>query len=143
MKDLASARRLAETMVRIGKLANRQTMAVISDMSQPLGEAIGNSLEIVEAIETLQGNGPEDLVEMCYVLGSQMVVLAKAETLDEARALLEEALTSGRALAKFKEMIENQGGDSSVVDQPEKLLTATYQFDLPAKETGVVQKSLP
>ena len=141
MKDLASARRLAETMVRIGKLANRQTMAVISDMSQPLGEAIGNSLEIVEAIETLQGNGPEDLVEMCYVLGSQMVVLAKkAETLDEARALLEEALTSGRALAKFKEMIENQGGDSSVVDQPEKLLTATYQFDLPAKETGVVQK---
>ena len=67
----------------------------------------------------------------------------KAETLDEARALLEEALTSGRALAKFKEMIENQGGDSSVVDQPEKLLTATYQFDLPAKETGVVQKSLP
>ena len=76
MKDPASARRLAETMVRIGKLANRQTMAVISDMSQPLG-AIGNSLEIVEAIETLQGNGPEDLVEMCYVLGSQMVVLAK------------------------------------------------------------------
>ena len=71
MKDLASARRLAETMVRIGKLANRQTMAVIS------GQAIGNSLEIVEAIETLQGNGPEDLVEMCYVLGSQMVVLAK------------------------------------------------------------------
>ncbi|MCB6949760.1 pyrimidine-nucleoside phosphorylase, partial [Roseburia faecis] len=70
-------RRLAETMVRIGKLANRQTMAVISDMSQPLGEAIGNSLEIVEAIETLQGNGPEDLVEMCNVLGSQMVVLAK------------------------------------------------------------------
>ena len=64
-------------MVRIGKPANRQTMAVISDMSQPLGEAIGNSLEIVEAIETLQGNGPEDLVEMCYVLGSQMVVLAK------------------------------------------------------------------
>ena len=63
-------------MVRIGKLANRQTMAVISDMSQPLGEAIGNSLEIVEAIETLR-NGPEDLVEMCYVLGSQMVVLAK------------------------------------------------------------------
>ena len=127
--------------VTTGKLANRQTMAVISDMSQPLGEAIGNSLEIVEAIETLQGNGPEDLVEMCYVLGSQMVVLAKkAETLDEARALLEEALTSGRALAKFKEMIENQGGDSSVVDQPEKLLTATYQFDLPAKETGVVQK---
>ncbi|MGC2996811.1 pyrimidine-nucleoside phosphorylase, partial [Enterococcus faecalis] len=76
-------RRLAETMVRIGNLANRQTMAVISDMTQPLGEAIGNSLEIVEAIETLQGKGPEDLVEMCYVFASQLVVLAKkAETLD-------------------------------------------------------------
>lgn len=71
MKSLEDAKRLAHTMVRIGALADRQTMAVISDMSQPLGEAIGNSLEVVEAIETLKGNGPEDLVEMCYVLGSQ------------------------------------------------------------------------
>lgn len=77
MKNLEDAKRLAQTMVRIGKLANRQTMAVISDMSQPLGEAIGNSLEVVEAIETLQGKGPKDLEEMCYALGSQMVVLAK------------------------------------------------------------------
>ena len=77
MKNIEDAKRLASTMVQIGKLANRQTMAVISDMSQPLGEAIGNSLEVVEAIETLQGKGPKDLEEMCYVLGSQMVVLAK------------------------------------------------------------------
>ncbi|MBL1230297.1 pyrimidine-nucleoside phosphorylase [Enterococcus sp. BWB1-3] len=141
MKNLDEARRLAETMVRIGKLANRNTMAVISDMSQPLGEAIGNSLEIVEAIETLQGNGPEDLVEMCYALGSQMVVLAeKAATLEEARGLLEEALKSGAALAKFKEMIRNQGGDETIVDNPECLLTAKYQIDLPAKKTGVVQR---
>ncbi|MBP2097829.1 pyrimidine-nucleoside phosphorylase [Enterococcus rivorum] len=141
MKSIDDARRLAETMVRIGKLANRQTMAVISDMSQPLGEAIGNSLEIVEAIETLQGNGPEDLLEMCYVLGSQMVVLAKkADTLEAARKLLEEALESGEALDKFREMIANQGGDDSIVDHPDQLLTAKYQFDLPAKETGVIQK---
>lgn len=141
MKSIEDARRLAETMVRIGKLANRQTMAVISDMSQPLGEAIGNSLEIVEAIETLQGNGPEDLLEMCYVLGSQMVVLAKkARTLEDARELLKEALESGKALDKFREMIANQGGDTSIVDQPEQLLTAKYQIELPAKETGVVQK---
>lgn len=141
MKNIEEARRLAETMVRIGKLANRNTMAVISDMSQPLGEAIGNSLEIVEAIETLQGNGPEDLVEMCYALGSQMVVLAeKAATLEEARGMLEEALASGKALAKFREMIRNQGGDDTIVDDPARLLTAKYQIELPAKSTGVVQK---
>ncbi|MHC5228218.1 pyrimidine-nucleoside phosphorylase [Enterococcus sp. LJL99] len=141
MKSIEEAKRLAETMVRIGQLADRQTMAVISDMSQPLGEAIGNSLEVVEAIETLQGNGPEDLVEMCYVLGSQMVVLAKkAATLEEARELLEEALVSGKALAKFREMIRNQGGDDTIVDEPHRLLTAKYEIELPAKETGVVQK---
>jgi len=141
MKNLANARRLAQTMVRIGKLANRRTMAIISDMSQPLGAAVGNSLEVIEAIETLQGKGPRDLLEMCYVLGSQMVVLAnKAETLDQARAMLEQALQSGKALAKFREMIINQKGDATVIEHPEKLLTAPYQFDLPAKTSGIVQK---
>lgn len=141
MKKIADAKRLAETMVRIGKLAGRQTMAVISDMSEPLGEAIGNSLEVVEAIDTLNGRGPADLTEMCYVLGSQMVVLAKkADSLTEARAMLEEALHSGKALEKFRELITNQGGDASVVDQPEKILTARYQFELPAKTTGFVTK---
>ncbi|WP_159722389.1 pyrimidine-nucleoside phosphorylase [Enterococcus sp. CSURQ0835] len=141
MKKIADAKRLAETMVRIGKLAGRQTMAVISDMSEPLGEAIGNSLEVVEAIDTLNGRGPADLTEMCYVLGSQMVVLAKkADSLTEARAMLEEALHSGKALEKFRELIANQGGDVSVVDQPEKILTARYQFELPAKATGFVTK---
>lgn len=141
MKNIEDAKRLAKTMVRIGRLANRQTMAVISDMSQPLGEAIGNSLEVVEAIETLQGKGPADLLEMCYALGSQMVVLAnKAKTVEQARAMLEEALTSGKALAKFREMIQNQGGDDSVIDHPEKILTAKYVFDLPAKQSGVITK---
>lgn len=140
MKNIEDATRLAETMVRIGKLAGRQTMAVISDMSQPLGEAIGNSIEIEEAINTLKGQGPKDLEEMVFVLGSQMVVLAKkAETLEEARQLLEEALHSGKALAKFKEMIENQGGDPSVVDQPEKMGTAKYVTVLPAKESGYIR----
>ncbi|WP_430612661.1 pyrimidine-nucleoside phosphorylase [Enterococcus sp. DIV0876] len=141
MKNIDDAKRLAKTMVRIGKLAHRQTMAVISDMSQPLGEAIGNSLEVVEAIETLQGNGPEDLTEMCYVLGSQMVVLAKkADSIEEARQMLSEALRSGKALSKFREMITNQGGDASVVDEPSKLLTAQYEIELPAKKSGVVTK---
>ena len=141
MKNIEDARRLAKTMTSIGKLANRETVAVISDMSEPLGEAIGNSLEVVEAIETLQGNGPEDLVEMCYALGSQMVVLAgKAKTIDEARTLLQEALESGKALAKFKEMIQNQGGDPTIVEQPERILTSRYTMELPAKQSGVVSK---
>lgn len=141
MKNIEDARRLAKTMTSIGKLANRETVAVISDMSEPLGEAIGNSLEVVEAIETLQGNGPEDLVEMCFALGSQMVVLAgKAKTTDEARTLLQEALESGKALAKFKEMIQNQGGDPAIVEHPERILTARYTMELPAKQSGVVSK---
>ncbi|NJE64685.1 pyrimidine-nucleoside phosphorylase [Enterococcus durans] len=141
MKNIEDARRLAKTMTSIGKLANRQTVAVISDMSEPLGEAIGNSLEVVEAIDTLKGNGPEDLVEMCYALGSQMMVLAKqVATIDEARVQLKEALESGKALLKFKEMIQNQGGDPNVVDQPERLLTAKYVSELPAKESGIVSK---
>ena len=141
MKNIEDARRLAKTMTSIGKLANRETVAVISDMSEPLGEAIGNSLEVVEAIETLQGNGPEDLVEMCYALGSQMVVLAgKAKTTDEARMLLQETLESGKALAKFKEMIQNQGGDPAIVEHPERILTARYTMELPAKQSGVVSK---
>ncbi|MGY3766753.1 pyrimidine-nucleoside phosphorylase [Vagococcus vulneris] len=141
MKNLADAERLAHTMVRIGKLANRQTMAIISDMSQPLGNAIGNANEIKEAIDALNGNGPVDLMEMVYVLGSQMVVLAKkADTLDAARQMLEESINSGKALDKFKEMIRNQGGDDSVVDHPEKLPQPQYIIELPAKETGVVSK---
>ena len=141
MKNEKDAERLARTMVQIGKLANRQTMAIISDMSQPLGLAIGNSLEIKEAIDALNGQGPDDLMEMVYVLGSQMVVLAKkAETLEEARKMLEEAIQSGAAIEKFKVMVRNQGGDASVIDHPEKLPQAKYVIDLPAKKSGVVSE---
>lgn len=141
MKNLEDARRLSHTMVRIGELAERKTMAVISDMSQPLGEAIGNSLEVIEAIETLQGQGPDDLLEMCYVLGSQMVVLGKkAETLEEARALLEEAIASGAAFETFKKMVKNQGGDETICTHPGRLLTAQFELELPAQTSGVVAK---
>ena len=141
MKSIEDAERLAHTMVRIGKLANRQTMAIISDMSQPLGNAIGNANEIVEAIDALKGEGPKDLMEMVYTLGSQMVVLAKkAETLEEARTMLETNIKNGKATEKFKEMIRNQGGDDSIVDHPEKLPQAKYSFEVPAKESGVVSK---
>lgn len=141
MKNIEDARRLAYTMVRIGNLAGRKTMAIISDMNQPLGDAIGNSLEIVEAINTLKGHGPADLLEMTYALGSQMVVLAgKAATLAAARTMLEDAIASGKAFEKFKEMVKNQGGDVSYIEHPEKLLTAKYTFELPAKETGIIHE---
>jgi len=139
MKTPEDSEKLAKAMVRIGNNVGRQTMAVISDMSQPLGLAIGNSLEVKEAIDTLKGEGPEDLNELVLTLGSQMVVLAKkAETLDEAREKLIEVMKNGKALEKFKEFLENQGGDGSIVDQPEKLPQAPYKIEVPAKESGVV-----
>ncbi|CUB15831.1 Pyrimidine-nucleoside phosphorylase [Bacillus safensis] len=139
MKTPEDSEKLAKAMVRIGNNVGRQTMAVISDMSQPLGLAIGNSLEVKEAIDTLRGEGPEDLNELVLTLGSQMVVLAKkADTLDEAREKLIEVMKNGKALEKFKEFLENQGGDSSIVDQPEKLPQAPYKIEVPAKESGVI-----
>ncbi|PFN83904.1 pyrimidine-nucleoside phosphorylase [Bacillus thuringiensis] len=139
MKTEENAKELAHAMVRIGNNVGRQTMAVISDMSQPLGFAIGNALEVKEAIDTLKGEGPEDLTELVLVLGSQMVVLAKkANTLEEAREMLIEVMKNGKATAKFKEFLSNQGGDSSIVDNPEKMPQAKYVIDVPAKTSGVI-----
>lgn len=141
MKTDEDAVNLAKAMVRIGNNVGRQTMAVISDMSQPLGFAIGNALEVQEAIDTLRGEGPEDLNELVLTLGSQMVVLAKkGETLEEARTKLQEVMKNGKALEKFKEFLSNQGGDASVVDDPSKLPQAAYKIDVPAKEAGVVSE---
>lgn len=139
MKTEEDSERLAHAMVKIGNNVGRKTMAIISDMSQPLGFAIGNALEVKEAIDTLRGEGPEDLTELVLTLGSQMVVLGKkAKTLEEARIKLCEAIKSGRALEKFKEFLKNQGGDPSVVDNPEKLPQAKYKIDVPAKISGYV-----
>src|SRR5699024_6227658 len=113
MKELDDARDLARAMVSIGNRVGRQTTAIISDMSQPLGNAVGNALEVKEAIETLQGRGPEDLTELCLELGSHMMVLAnKADTLDSAREHLTENLNNGKAIEQFKLFLESQGGDS-------------------------------
>lgn len=139
MKTEEDAKELAHAMVRIGNNVGRQTMAVISDMSQPLGFAIGNALEVKEAIDTLKGEGPEDLTELVLVLGSQMVVLAKkANTLEEAREMLIEVMKNGKATENFKEFLSNQGGDSSIVDNPEKMPQAKYVIDVPAKTSGVI-----
>jgi pyrimidine-nucleoside phosphorylase len=141
MKTLDDSRELARAMVRIGNNVGRQTMAIISDMSQPLGFAIGNALEVKEAIDTLKGEGPEDLTELCLTLGSHMVYLAKkANSLEEARQLLENAIKDGSALETFKLFLASQGGDASVVDQPDKLPQAKYIFELEAKEDGYVKE---
>lgn len=139
MKTLEDAEALAHAMVRIGNNVGRNTMAIISDMNQPLGRAIGNALELKEAIDTLKGHGPEDLTELVLTLGSQMVVLAnKSDTLEEARGLLIEAIETGAALDKFKIFVKNQGGDETVIDHPERLPQAQYQIEYKAKKLGYV-----
>lgn len=139
MKTLDDAEALAHAMVRIGNNVGRNTMAIISDMSQPLGNAVGNALELKEAIATLKGNGPKDLTELVLTLGSQMVVLAEqAESLDEARQMLVDAIKTGKALNKFKTFLSNQGGDDSIVHSPEKLPSAKYQVEFKAKKDGFI-----
>lgn len=141
MKTFEDAQQLAHAMVQIGNKVGRNTMAIISDMSQPLGYAIGNALEVKEAIDTLKGNGPKDLMELCYTLGSQMIVLGgKASTIEEARQQLQEVIANGQAIEVFKKFIEAQGGDASVVDEPAKLPQAKYQIELPALKAGYVEK---
>ncbi|HJE19536.1 MAG TPA: pyrimidine-nucleoside phosphorylase [Aliicoccus persicus] len=140
MKTVEDAERLAKSMVDIGRNVGRQTMAIISSMQEPLGYAIGNSLEVEEAIDVLRGEGPEDLKEISLVLAAQMTVLAgKAETLEAAKEMLNEVIENGKALEKFKVFIENQGGDPSVVDNADKLPQASKTFEVISDQTGYVE----
>lgn len=139
MKTEADARALAQSMVAIGNQVGRNTMAIISDMSQPLGNAIGNSLEIIEAIDTLKGEGPEDLTELCLVLGSQMVVVGgKADSLDEAREMLEAVVKDGTALKLFGDLIEAQGGNREIIHDTSLLPAAKFQLPVLATRSGYV-----
>lgn len=139
MKTLDDSRALARAMVQIGNNVGRRTMAVISDMTQPLGYAVGNALEVKEAIETLKGEGPKDLTELCLTLGSHMVFLAnKATSLEEAREMLENQIKNGAALDVFKRFLQSQGGDPAVVDDLSKLPQAKYVYELEAEKAGFV-----
>lgn len=141
MKTPEDAKLLAKEMVSIGTHVGRKTVAIISDMDQPLGFAIGNALEVEEAIETLKGNGPKDLLELALELGSNMVVLAgKAKDTEEAKAMLMETINKGTALAKLKEFVAAQGGDISVIDDTSKFPKAKYVLEVRAKESGFVSK---
>ena len=139
METQEDARKLADIMVNIGKISNRQVVALISDMNQPLGSAVGNALELREAVETLQGNGPADFQEHCIVVASHMVRLGqKASTLEDARAKVVVALESGAALEKFRTLVEAQGGDVSYVDDLDKLPKATLVETVFADRAGSV-----
>ena len=141
MKTLDDAKELATAMVEIGRDAGRETVAFLTDMNQPLGFAIGNALEVKEAIETLSGNGPKDLEELVLQLASHMVVLAKkAANTEQAYAQIKEKLQNGEALQKFKEFVAAQGGDTSQIENPELLPTASSVIPVTATEAGYVEK---
>ena len=139
MKQEADARALGEEMVRIGRNAGRRMSAVISDMDQPLGRAVGNALEVREAIETLQGGGPEDFRELCLVLGSQMLMAGeKARSREEAEKMLKGVIQDGSALEKLAQFVEAQGGNPQAVYRPELLPRADIVKTVPAPVSGYV-----
>ncbi|MDH3649110.1 MAG: thymidine phosphorylase [Saprospiraceae bacterium] len=135
------AQDLAETMVHIGNSLGRRTQAILSSMYQPLGNTVGNALEVKEAIETLQGSGPRDLLSLSLQIGTIMLEMAGI-TIDrqEAIALLDHQIKSGAALKKWGEMIEAQGGDSALLSQPEKLSIARFQVDWKATASGFISR---
>jgi pyrimidine-nucleoside phosphorylase len=139
MKTVEEANELAKMMIEIGAKMNKKVIVVFTSMSEPLGNAIGNALEIKEAIETLKGHGPEDLTNLCLELGSHMLVLGKAaKTKDEAVKLLKNLITSGKAFEKFKEFIDAQGGDIKVIENPNLLPSAIFDKAYRSKENGYI-----
>ena len=132
---------MAELMAAIGKLSGREVIALLSDMNQPLGHAVGNALELKEAIETLNGKGPADFLEHCLTVSSYMLLLGKkAESLESARKMAEDALRSGCAFEKFRQLVIAQGGDVSFVDHPEKLPVAANKMDVLSDRAGFLSQ---
>ncbi len=140
MKDLTHAKDLSETMVEIGKKFNRNVSALITNMDEPLGEAVGNSLEIIEAIETLKGNGPKDFEELVLHLGAHILVNAgEAETIREAIGVLKTQIDNREGLNKFREFIKAQGGDDLVVEDYKRLPQAKYVYEVKSENKGYIQ----
>ena len=141
MKDVESGIDLAKEMVKIGTGVGRRTIGILSDMDQPLGYAVGNALEVREAIDTLKGNGPKDLMELSLTLGSYMLLLGNiAETIQDARCMLSKAITSGKALEKFKEFVEAQGGDPRVADDTSLLPSADILYKVKSTAEGYISR---
>lgn len=137
MKNLDEGRKLANRMVAIGALSGRKVIALLSDMNQPLGNAVGNALELKEALDTLRGSGPEDFREHCLVAAAHMLVIGrKAANLESARTMAEAALESDRALASFRRLVQAQGGDVRYVDEPDRLPVAPLIETVAAARAG-------
>lgn len=137
MQNLDEARKLAKLMVAIGKLSDRKVVALLSDMNQPLGKAVGNALEVKEAIDTLHGGGPEDFREHCLVVASHLLVVGKVcKSLVDARKLAEETLINGKAWEKFRRLVLVQGGDVRFVDEPQRLPKASIIQEVKAPQAG-------
>jgi pyrimidine-nucleoside phosphorylase len=137
METLDEAHQLADLMVKIGELAGRKTICLLSDMNQPLGHAVGNALEVKEAIDTLKGSGPGDFREHCLHVSAHMLVVGKrARDLNEGRALAEKAISNGTAFEKFRVLVQAQGGDVSFVDNPDKLPEAKIVEVVKSPQTG-------
>ena len=136
MKTLDDSIKLAKAMVSIGQHNGRKVAALITDMDTPLGHNIGNSLEVIESVEVLKGHGPADLTEVCYQLAANMLYLAGKGSLEECRRMAEEAVASGAAYEKLKQMFAAQGGDVSVLDAPDKFQKAKFSRPLLAAESG-------
>jgi pyrimidine-nucleoside phosphorylase len=140
MTNLDDARQLAKLMVSIGKLSGRKVVTLLSEMNQPLGFAVGNALEVKEAISTLHGEGPHDFVEHCLTVASHMLLIGeKAKTLDEARKIAEKAYHDGSAWQKFRSLVINQGGDVNYVDHPEKMTLAPIIETIPSPKAGYLK----
>ena len=141
METLSDARELADLMVRIGQLAGREVVALLSDMNQPLGNAVGNALEVIEAIDTLRGGGPEDFREHCLHVAAHMLVLGKrASDLNEGRQLAEWALIEDRAIEKFRTLVAAQGGDVAYVDDPDRLTKAKFIEVIESPRNGYLEQ---
>ncbi|SDH31120.1 pyrimidine-nucleoside phosphorylase [Fervidobacterium changbaicum] len=139
MKTLEQATELAEAMVGIAKAHGKKAVAVLTNMDVPLGKMVGNSLEVLEAIETLKGNGPDDFTELCLNLAAWMCHLAEKGTFEECLKMAQEALESGRALEKFRQLVEHQGGNPEVVDRPTEVLPMTDRtVEFTAPQNGYI-----
>ena len=139
MKTKDAASELANTMVRIGELAKRETVAILTPMKEPLGKNVGNSLEVIEAIEALKGTMTEDVKNVVLLLGANMLKLAgKGNDIEENKKKMLENIEKGKALAKFRALVENQGGDASYIDEPSKFAKAEYIVPVHAERSGTV-----
>src|SRR5699024_1293988 len=141
MKTKERAQELADTMIKIGKLADRETVAVLTPMEQPLGRNVGNTLEVIEAVEALNGNMQEDVKEVVLELGSNMLKLAgKGNNLEENKEKMMEYIKNGKALEKFKELVINQGGDVTYIENTEKFKKAKYIMPVVLEKNGIVKE---